>query len=131
MDAQGNLKDLVERTQIFRNKKEIVYKDERGNLIPVAEAINVSMNMMGFTPSIFAHLENAFDEFIPKGISDPKAELFLPSVVGELVAAGKAVVKVLPTDETWFGVTYKEDKEIVTAKINQLVAGGRYPSPLW
>jgi len=131
MDKDGNLTGLIERTQIFRNEGKIVYKDENRQLIPLGEEVNVSMNMMGFTPSIFSHLENAFRQFIPNGIQQLKAELFLPNVVGDLVKTGKAVVKVLATDDQWFGVTYKEDKEIVSAKISELVANGTYPSPLW
>ena len=131
LDPAGNLLGLVERTQIFREAGKIVYKEDTGDLTPIGEEVNVSMNMMGFTPSIFSHLENAFDEFIPEGIHDLKAELFLPNVVGDLVRAGKATVKVLSTDERWFGVTYKEDKEIVSGRISELVEKGRYPSPLW
>jgi len=130
-DPAGNLIGLVERTQIFRRDGEIVYKDDAGKLNPLSEEVNVSMNMMGFTASVFSHLENAFDEFIPKGIQNLKAELFLPNVVGDLVRTGKATVKVLATGERWFGVTYKEDKEIVSGRISELVRAGKYPSPLW
>ena len=130
-DPAGNPKGLVERTQIFRHDGKIVYRDQSGDLISVGEDVIVSMNMMGFTPTFFPHLENAFDEFIPQGINDLKAELFLPNVVGDLVKAKKATVQILATDERWFGVTYKEDKEIVSGRINDLVGAGKYPSPLW
>ena len=131
MDEKGNLQSLIERTQIFREKGVIVYKDDNGELVPVEEETNVSMNMMGFTPTIFNYLENAFKNFIKENITELKAELFLPNVVGELIQSNKAVVRVLPTDESWFGVTYKEDKEIVTKKIKNLVEKGLYPTPLW
>jgi hypothetical protein len=87
--------------------------------------------MMGFTPTIFSELEKAFKLFIRDNIDNLKAELFLPNVVGGLISSGKAKVRVLPTDESWFGVTYREDKPIVTQKIRDLVKSGKYPSPLW
>jgi UTP-glucose-1-phosphate uridylyltransferase len=130
-DNKQNLIGLVERTQIFRKNDKIVYKDDDDRLVPVSEQVNVSMNMMGFTPTIFQNLKNAFDTFIQKNITELKSEFFLPNVVGDLIIQNKAEVKVLPTDESWFGVTYKEDKPIVINKIKNLVESGKYPTPLW
>jgi UTP-glucose-1-phosphate uridylyltransferase len=130
-DADGNLSGLVERTQIFRSNDQIVYKDDDGQQVPVTENTPVSMNMMGFTHTIFAHLSDAFRVFLKENIDNVKSELFLPNVVGELIQRGQAEVKVLPTAESWFGVTYKEDKPIVIKKIKGLVDKGKYPTPLW
>ncbi len=131
MDGERNLQGLVERTQIFREDGQIVYRDDNDGLVPVAENTNVSMNMMGFTPTIFHNLEASFMKFIQQHISEMKSEFFLPNVVGELIQDNKAKVKVLSSDESWFGVTYKEDKEIVIGKIKDLVDKGKYSSPLW
>jgi hypothetical protein len=91
----------------------------------------VSMNCWGFTPDLFPGLEAAIGRFFSKAGSDPKAEIYLPSVVSEFVASGRARVKVLPTSASWFGVTYREDKPRVTAAIEALVKAGEYPASLF
>jgi dTDP-glucose pyrophosphorylase len=130
-DENENLMDIVERTHIYKTEKGIVYENEEGNPVTVEGNPSVSMNMMGFSPSIFDHLENSFKDFIEKHHNDIKAELYLPYVVNEIIKSDKAIVKVLRTDETWFGVTYKEDKPIVNQKIKALVEEGKYPKSLW
>ncbi|MCX7818414.1 MAG: NTP transferase domain-containing protein [Kiritimatiellae bacterium] len=91
----------------------------------------VSMNMWGFRPSIFAHLRAGFERFVRERGADPKAEWYIPTAVTELIRAGLAECTVLPTDETWFGVTYREDKPRVEENIRRRIAAGEYPSPLW
>ena len=91
----------------------------------------VSMNMWGFTPSIFAHLRREFPAFLGRNAGNPKAEFFLPTVVDGLVATGEAKVKVLSTPESWFGVTYPQDKAVVVDGIRRLVEKGLYPAKLW
>ncbi len=91
----------------------------------------VSMNMWGFTPSIFAHLESQFRSFLATGVSDPKSEFFIPTVVNNLVKSSKARVRVLQSRDSWFGITYKEDKPVVVASIRELVGGGAYPGKLF
>ncbi|GHV45504.1 hypothetical protein FACS189492_2820 [Clostridia bacterium] len=86
----------------------------------------VSMNMWGFTPSIFGHLEEQFDEFRKTRDGDLKAEFFLPSVVDNLIKSGKERVRVLPTTEKWYGVTYREDLDGVRAAIKKMTVGGKY-----
>ncbi len=89
------------------------------------------MNMWGFTPSLFEELDAGFIEFLKDRGSTPKAEYFLPERVGDLVAAGRARVKILRTEERWFGITYKEDKPFVEEAVRGLVEQGVYPSSLW
>ncbi len=92
----------------------------------------VSMNMWGLTPAFIEVLAERFPAFlasIPDG--NLKAEFLLPGVVDDLLQEGKATVKVLPTDDHWFGVTYKEDKPAVVAAIGKLIADSVYPSPLF
>ena len=95
-----------------------------------AESV-VSMNMWGFTPSLFEELEAGFAEFLKDRGTDPKSEYFLPERVGDLVAAGRARVNVLQTEERWFGITYKEDKPFVEKAVHDLVERGVYPPSLW
>jgi hypothetical protein len=90
----------------------------------------VSMNFWGFTPGIFPDLALAFEAFLRRD-PGPAGECYLPEVVDALVSSGKATVRVLRTPEPWFGVTYREDREEVVARIRALVADGTYPADLW
>jgi hypothetical protein len=91
------------------------------------------MNMWGFTPSLFEELQERFPRFLARSVpSNPlKAEFLLPDIVGDLVQEKKARVKVLPTNEKWFGVTYQADRPRVQAAVRELIAQGRYPARLW
>lgn len=91
----------------------------------------VSMNCWGFTPRLFDGLDEQFVEFLRSSGGDPRAEFYLPAAVSEIIRRGKAVVHVLPTDSTWFGVTYREDKTRVTSAIAELVRAGSYPAKLY
>ena len=87
----------------------------------------VSMNCWGFTPRLFAELETRFATFLAARGTELKSDWYIPFVVDEL---GKADCKVLPTDSSWFGVTYREDKPYVMAEIKKLVDAGEYPADL-
>ena len=91
----------------------------------------VSMNLWGFTPELFDALEARFPAWLEKNGQLPKSEWYIPFVVDELVQEGKADVAVLPTDSSWFGVTYREDKPFVMDEIAKLVAAGEYPQALF
>ena len=91
----------------------------------------VSMNLWGFTPELFDALEARFPAWLEKSGQLPKSEWYIPFVVDELVQEGKADVAVLPTDSSWFGVTYREDKPFVMDEIAKLVAAGEYPQALF
>jgi NDP-sugar pyrophosphorylase family protein len=91
----------------------------------------VSMNCWGFSAREFLpQLDQMWREFVAARGSESKAEFYLPAAVNSLVQAGAARVKVLPTTDNWFGVTYREDKPHVQAALAALVAAGAYPSPL-
>lgn len=91
----------------------------------------VSMNFWGFGPSIFGHLKTQFQDFIENNAENPTAEFFIPSVVDNLIQSGQRCVKVLPTEDSWFGVTYRKDKLIAVECINKLISRGIYPQKLW
>ncbi|MBO4964254.1 MAG: nucleotidyltransferase [Prevotella sp.] len=133
-DANDNLTDVVERTEIMRVDGEIKYKDENGEWQPVGgENVPVSMNMWGFTPDYFEHSESYFKEFLsdPKNMENLKAEFFIPLMVDKLINDGTATVKVLDTTSKWFGVTYAADRQSVVDKIQSLVDNGTYPAKLF
>ena len=133
VDADGNLESMVERLNIARGEDGIVtYQDESGSH-PIDEDTTVSMTMFGFTPDYFKHSEKLFSEFLaqPEIQTNMKAEFFIPLVVNTLINNGTAKMKVLNSSAQWFGVTYKEDKPAVMAKIRALIDAGEYPEKLW
>lgn len=91
----------------------------------------VSMNFWGFTPEVFGGIEAGLRDFLESNGSDPGAEFYLPAAVSQMIAKGTLCVSVLPSDDAWFGVTYREDRPRVEAVIRGLVARGAYPSLLF
>jgi hypothetical protein len=91
----------------------------------------VSMNCFGFTPAIFSALEAQLGEFLAARGADPKSEFYLPAAVSTMIAQGAATVDVLPTGDSWFGVTNRADKPRVEAALAALVAAGVYPPRLF
>jgi NDP-sugar pyrophosphorylase family protein len=91
----------------------------------------VSMNFWGFTPSLFEGLDSGLRAFLAASGSDPAAEFYLPAAVSGLVASGSATVEVIPSADTWFGITYREDRLLVAAAIRALVDAGAYPARLF
>lgn len=131
-DNDGWLMDIIETSGIIRDGDKAKAKDEDGKDIIIELDSVVSMNMWGFKPSLFKELKKGFEEFLTMlSPDDVKKEYLLPNVVGGLVSTGKAKVKVLNTSDQWFGVTYKEDKDVVVASIRNLINKGVYPAKLF
>ncbi len=121
--ADGFLKDIEEHTGILAG--------EVGAGKRYAPETPVSMNCWGFDAREFLpQLDQAWREFVAARGKEPKAEFYLPAAVNSLVQTSAARVKVLPTTDNWFGVTYREDKPHVQAALAALVAEGVYPTPL-
>jgi len=91
----------------------------------------VSMNMWGFTPSLFNYLHEDFVNFIKDEGKELKSEFLIPTVINNLVQNNQEEVYVLRSNASWFGVTYKEDKPLVITKIQDLINSRIYPSPLF
>ena len=92
----------------------------------------MSMNMWGLTPDFFGILETGFEAFLKETPSeDLKAEYLLPTIIGDLLQEGKISVKVLKSEDQWFGVTYKEDRESVMNSVRALITDGLYPEKLY
>ena len=130
VDDDKFLKSMVERTQIERVNGTIVFHDG-GADEPLAENTPVSMNLFGFTPDFFRYSKEYFIEFLKANKDNIKAEFFIPLMVNHLISNGTAKLKVLSTSALWFGVTYKEDKPALMAKIESLIEKGVYPRNLW
>jgi hypothetical protein len=83
------------------------------------------------TPAVFPHFERLFKEFLKDNLEVPKSELVIPTSIAKMIDEGAVKVKVMSTDAEWFGVTYPQDKEMVTEKILAYKALGIYPFKLW
>lgn len=128
-DKDNYLIDIKELTKIGRKNGEIYF--EANNTTSLLQPNDlVSMNFWGFTPWVFGELENTFRTFIKENHTDPKAEFYIPTFVNHLIKTGKAKVRVLSTDETWLGVTYKEDKPKVEKGIRKMIQEGFYPEEI-
>lgn len=130
-DSRDYLENVVERTWIERKPEGIVYKDEENKFIPLSDETVVSMNFWGFTPSFFDHLRSGFKGFLLVNGEHLKAEYYIPTAVNFLIQEKIATVRVLPCAAKWYGITYKEDKEIVVQGIRHLIEKGEYPEKLW
>ena len=133
-DADGYLADINERTHIEKRDGGAAYTEDDGKTwTSLPGDTPVSMNMWGFTGGFMKELVNRFPVFLQKNIPENplKCEYFLPFVVDELLKEKKVTVKVLTTQDKWYGVTYKEDKPVVVAAIQKLKDQGLYPQGLW
>lgn len=119
----GRLLSIVEQRAIARS-------DVGKGLRFSGEEI-VSMNFWGFTPAVLDGLDAGLRLFLAASGTDPKAEYYLPAAISDMVARGAASVDVIPSEDAWFGITYRDDKPKVAAAIQSLVAAGTYPTRLF
>ncbi len=131
VDREGNLVEVHERTRIEIFNQAVKYTQNGETWIEIPGDSVVSMNMWGFTPVVFEELEGRFLHFLKSNNDLLNAEYFLPEVVNQLLDEKKATVKVLPSQERWFGVTYKPDLSIVKKAVRKLIKQGVYPETLW
>lgn len=119
----GELKSVTERTKIMDCKYT---EDDGATWTALPEDTVVSMNLWGFRPDVFRFIETGFKKFLDEKIDVPKSEYYLPAVVSERIENGEKSVKVLIAEDKWYGVTYKEDKQVVVDAIGKMVTGGLY-----
>ncbi|HID87302.1 MAG TPA: nucleotidyltransferase [Anaerolineae bacterium] len=132
VSQDGYLVEIHERRRIERFGEVVKYTEDGEHWVEIPRGTVVSMNMWGFTPSLFPELEARFPQFLQKNSDNiQEAEYFLPDVVNDLLEEGKARVRVLQTDEQWVGVTYQQDKPRVKRVIRELIRRGVYPENLW
>ena len=132
--ASGYLHSVVERTRIFTGDRCPVYTEDEGlTWHDLCEDDIVSMNLWGFQRSYLQEAWAGFPAFLDKALAENpmKAEYYLPAVVSGLLSQHKARVKVLRSNDRWYGVTYKEDKPGVVAALADLREKGLYPEKLW
>ncbi len=129
----GNLASVEEHTRIVRNTQtgKIESLLDNGNSVELAEDTLVSMNFWGYSPEIFPEIERLLNEFLQLKGNELKSEFYIPSVADNLIKSGKMQLKMLTTNASWFGVTYREDRDQTVATLKALAEKGEYPEQLF
>ena len=133
-DGEGWLVKVTERTQIEKDGDNARFTEDGGaTWTKLPGDTIVSMNLWGFTRSFLDEAQARFPAFLDQTLAENplKGEYYLPSVVTQLLDEGRARVKVLRSEDRWYGVTYREDKPVVVQAIADMTAQGRYPDQLW
>lgn len=120
----GILKTVTERTKISADCK--FTEDDGKTWTKLPEDTVVSMNLWGFRPDIFGYIEEGFKAFLDEKLNVPKSEYYLPAVVSERIERKEKKVRVLIAEDKWYGVTYKEDKQVVVDAITKMINDGLY-----
>ncbi len=132
MDSQNNLTNVVERHKVKREGNIATYDDGQGRVGEIPIDTLVSMNFWGFHPGIFEIIRQEFIAFAEANREQPRAEFYIPLVINKLIEGDEIHIEVLPNNEQWYGVTYREDKPRVEAAFKELVESGSYPQEgLW
>lgn len=132
VDDQNNLVEVIERIRIAEQKGVVNYNVGTENPLGIVDKnASVSMNYWGFHPSIFEKIEKGLYDFMRANLDNPTAEYYIPNIVTDMIMRNQMTVRVIPTDDNWFGVTYKEDKPMAVAAINKHIEDGVYPKNLW
>ena len=132
VDSKNNLVEGNEREKLARQGEKVEYNigsdDPSGEVNPKSY---VSMNYWGFHPSIFKDIEEGLHNFMKENSNSPTAEFYIPNIVSDKIKAGEIAFAVIPTNDSWFGVTYKEDKQMAIDTLNKHIENGVYPKNLW
>lgn len=132
IDSKNNLIEVIERTKIGKQNGVINYNIGTDKPLGVLDKkSSVSMNYWGFHPSIFLEIEKGLHEFMRLHADDSTAEYYIPNIVTDMILAKKASFRVIPTNDNWFGVTYKQDKPMAVTAIKKCIEKGIYPKNLW
>lgn len=133
-DAEGMLSGITERTKIRIAPGGAEYTEDDGASFTFLPGNTiVSLNLWGFGRAMLDELQSGFRPFLEKGIAENplKCEYFLPSAANRHLTEGRGTVRVLPTEETWYGVTYREDLQSVQNAVSRMKEQGIYPEKLW
>lgn len=129
----GFLTGVTERTHIEKRGNDAAYTEDGEHFVPLSGDTIVSMNLWGFSPMILEEIERRFPIFLRENLAkNPlKCEFYLPSVANAQIQENTATIRVLHTDEIWYGVTYREDLASVQEAIAKMRAEGKYPEHLF
>jgi UTP-glucose-1-phosphate uridylyltransferase len=131
VDEKNYLTNIVEMMKIEPAGSGAKNTEADGKITQLTGDEAVSMNFWGFTPALFPQLKVEFEKFLKRAGGEQKSECYIPATVGDLVTSGQAKCKVLRSSDSWFGVTYREDRPQVVESVRQLIAQGKYPEKLW
>ena len=131
MNSQGDLVEIAERLNVWREKGNVYYKENEKILKLTGPDAPISMNIMGFPGWIFPELQIRFNQFLEINSRNPDAEFLMPNIVNEILKEKGSTVKVIKTNADWFGVTFPEDREPAQKKMAGLIRQGVYPEKLW
>lgn len=131
----GYLETIEENTKIYYTGENFsgneIKSELNGQVYTLTGNETVSMNLFGFTPKAFDEFEKYWEGFKKTSLDSPKAEALLPVAAGQLIRENKGKIKVFTSEESWFGMTYAEDKQVVKDAIAEKIASGYYPEKLW
>jgi NDP-sugar pyrophosphorylase family protein len=127
----GFLKKIVETRQIEKTRDGAVAPGSDGKPLHFTGNEIVSMNLWGFKPSCYDFLGKEFRNFINEKGMDLKSELDIPTSVDKFVKSGEIKIKILMTNERWFGVTYRDDKPFVVESLKKMIRKGIYPARIY
>ena len=131
----GYLESITENTKIYYTGENFsgneIESDLNGTIYKLTGNETVSMNLFGFTPAAFDEFEKYWDGFKKTNLEAQKAEALLPVAASQIIKDNKGKIKVLTSEESWFGMTYAEDKQVVKDAIAEKIASGYYPEKLW
>ena len=132
VNEKNELIKLTESKVILYNDKVLVTPLEEKESFETTKDNMTSMNFLLFTPSLFQILEERLDIFLESNKNNlDTCEFLIPIILNELVEEKKITVDTIKTTAKWYGMTYKEDKEMVVNAINKLIEEGYYPNTLW
>ena len=131
VDQEGMLRNIVEVLKITKTTDGAKAPATDGSESVFSGDEIVSMNLFGFKPSSFDILNEDFRDFITKHGSDPKSELLIPATLDRYIKKGDIRIKVLMSNERWFGVTYREDKPFVVESVREMINRGVYPESIY
>ena len=131
-DANDYLTGVEECTKISRNADGVIsFPGDNGEIRTLSPDTPVSMNMWGFFPSYFDYFEKEFGIFLAEFGQELKSEYYIPKLIDTLIRTKERQTRVLTCDAEWFGVTYREDKDFVSDRLNKLIEAGVYSRDLW
>lgn len=131
VDADNYLNKVTETYEIELIDGKIKAVNEAGEPVDISKEQVVSMNMWGLPQAFLKELQEGFPKFLESNSTNLKAEYALPTIIDNCIKEKKARVKVLKTDDKWFGVTYKEDKQAVVDAVRELIRSDMYPEKLY
>ena len=126
----GKLESIVENLKIYYENGKIISDLGEKKVLMTGEE-TVSMNLFGFSLKAFERFNSYWEDFIKANISSPKADALLPVAASDIIKSGEGSIKVFKSNESWFGMTYPEDRQIVKKEIEAKISGGYYPEKLW